>query len=56
MIRGMHAMFYSSEPEALRYLIGFLCERGRAEEAVPYEARLAELDLVVPTEPAARIA
>ena len=56
-VDGLHrSAFRASEPEALRYLIGFLCDRGRAEEAVPYEARLAELDLVVPTEPAARIA
>ncbi len=31
------------EPWALRYLLEFYRERGRDEEAAPYEARLAEL-------------
>src|SRR5215211_1400094 len=56
-VDGLHrSAFRSSEPEALRYLIGFLRERGRADEAAPYEARLAELDVSTPAETAARIA
>jgi class 3 adenylate cyclase/tetratricopeptide (TPR) repeat protein len=56
-VDGLHrSAFRSSEPEALRYLIEFLRERGRADEAVPYEARLAELDVSAPAETAARIA
>ena len=35
--------FRSSEPEVLRELIAFLRERGRDEEAGPYERRLLEL-------------
>jgi tetratricopeptide (TPR) repeat protein len=48
--------FRSSEPEALRYLIAFLRERGRADEAARYEARLAELEVAAPAASAARIA
>jgi predicted ATPase/class 3 adenylate cyclase len=48
--------FRASEPEALRYLIRFLRERGRSDEAEPYETRLAELDIGAPAERAARIA
>ena len=56
-VDGLHrSAFRSSEPEALRYLIGFLRERGRADEAAPYEARLGELDVSAPAETAARIA
>ena len=56
-VDGLHrSAFRSSEPEALRYLIGFLRPRGRADEAAPYEARLAELDVSTPAETAARIA
>ena len=57
-VDGLHrSAFRSSEPEALRYLIAFLCERARADEAAPYEARLAELDVAAPpAESAARIA
>jgi class 3 adenylate cyclase/tetratricopeptide (TPR) repeat protein len=56
-VDGLHrSAFRSSEPEALRYLIGFLRERGRADEAAPYEARLADLDVSAPAETAARIA
>jgi predicted ATPase/class 3 adenylate cyclase len=47
--------FRATEPEALRELIAFLCERGRSDEAVPYEARLEEL-VPAPAESAARIA
>src|SRR5215211_2791044 len=57
VVDGLHkSAFRSSEPEALRYLITFLRERGRTDEAVPYEARLAELDVAAPAESAARIA
>src|SRR4029453_14329223 len=50
-VDGLHrSAFRSSEPEALRYLIRFLRERGRTGEAVPYEARLAELDVSEPVE------
>jgi tetratricopeptide (TPR) repeat protein len=56
-VEGLHrSAFRSSEPEALRYLIGFLRERDRADEAAPYEARLADLDVSAPAETAARIA
>jgi predicted ATPase/class 3 adenylate cyclase len=56
-VDGLHrSAFRSSEPEALRYLVGFLRERGRADEAAPYEARLADLDVSAPAETAARIA
>jgi class 3 adenylate cyclase/tetratricopeptide (TPR) repeat protein len=48
--------FRSSEPEALRYLIRFFRERGRSDEAEPYEARLAELEVAAPADRAARIA
>ena len=49
--------FTSSEPEALRYLVAFLQNRGREDEAVAYEARLAELNVSAePAESAARIA
>jgi hypothetical protein len=57
VVDGLHeSAFRSSEPEALRYLTAFLRERGRTDEAVPYEARLAELDVAAPAETAARIA
>jgi class 3 adenylate cyclase/tetratricopeptide (TPR) repeat protein len=48
--------FRSSEPEALRYMIEFLCGRDRHEDAAPYEARLVELCAAEPAESAARIA
>lgn len=48
--------FRSSEPEAVRYVIEFLRERGRDDEAVVYEARLAVLCAAEPAESAARIA
>ena len=48
--------FRASEPEALRYLIQFLRDRDRADEAGPFEARLAELDVVTPADKAAKIA
>jgi class 3 adenylate cyclase/tetratricopeptide (TPR) repeat protein len=47
--------FRAAEPEALRALIEFLRERGRADEAAPFEARLAQL-VAAPAESAARIA
>jgi hypothetical protein len=49
--------FRSDEPEAVRELIAFLHEQGRADEAAPYEARLAELEVGEPeAESAAQIA
>ena len=49
--------FRATEPEALVELIAFLRERGRSDEAVPYEARLEELvPAAAPAESAARIA
>ncbi len=56
-VDGMRkSAFRSSEPEGLRLLAAFLRERGRGDEAEPYEARLAELDVAAPAERAARIA
>jgi len=40
----------------LRYVIEFLRERGREDEAGAYEARLAEVCVAEPAESAARIA
>jgi hypothetical protein len=48
--------FRAAEPEALRSLIEFLEDRGRADEAVPFVTRLAQLDVAAPAESAARIA
>ena len=48
--------FRASEPEALRYLVQFLRERGRADDAEPFEARLAELDAAATVDKAAQIA
>ncbi len=48
--------FRAAEPEAIRSLIEFLEDRGRADEAVPFVARLAQLDVAAPAESAARIA
>jgi tetratricopeptide (TPR) repeat protein len=57
-VDGLHrSAFRASEPEALRYLIRFLRERDREEDAAPYEARLEELvPDAAPMESASRIA
>jgi class 3 adenylate cyclase/tetratricopeptide (TPR) repeat protein len=48
--------FRATEPEALRSLIQFLRERDRADEAGPFEERLAALEVLAPVVRAEKIA
>ena len=48
--------FRGAEPESVRALIEFLEERGRADDAAPFRARLAQLEVAAPAISAAKIA
>ena len=48
--------FRGAEPESVRALIEFLEERDRADDAAPFRARLAQLEVAAPAISAAKIA